>query len=138
MNEDALINYTKNYVCDDFNISPQEFKRYRNFVLLKTSDLADGNGAPSGVFSNCSISAKANLGEMPYNSVNLPGGVEVPYQFVMTFIYTKDVISVSPDGVRVHSQGSDIAELNKINVSVQNNSYKPISGVSGGYNSLLS
>ncbi len=139
MDEDALINYTKNYVCEGFNISQKSFKLYRNFVLLKTSDLSS-DGAPSGIFSNCNISAKAKLGQIGYTHQNFAGAeVKIPYNFTMTFVYTKDIISVSRNGkVQVRSQGSDISQLNvsNIKVSIQGGA-RPMTGVKSKYVSRL-
>ncbi len=114
MNEDVLMNYSKQYI-KEFPLGYNTFKNYRNFVLLKTSDLANGNDAFAGVQSNCNIKAKVKLGKYPYTTADFDNAYDVEadnkkpssYNLHMVFIYTSEQLTVSPGSVEVRSQALD-------------------------------
>jgi hypothetical protein len=114
MNEDVLMNYTKQYI-KEFPLGYNTFKNYRNFVLLKTSDLANGNDAFAGVQSNCNIKANVKLGKYPYTTADFDNDYDAEaddkrpanYNLHMVFIYTSEQLTVSPGSVEVRSQALD-------------------------------
>ena len=136
MDEDALWNYTKNNVNDRFAHGYETFKKYRNFILLKTSDLAAPN-APAGILQNCNIRATAKLGKYPYNT-DEDGAIALPsYNFHIALIYTHTKLNVSESGVSISDDLSSASVYDQFIVKGIDSAPSSMMGVKSSYKSFL-
>ncbi len=136
MDENALWNYTKNNVNDRFAHGYETFKRYRNFILLKTADLAAPN-APAGILQNCNIRATAKLGKYPYNT-NQDGAIALPaYNFHIALIYTHTKLEISESGVSITDDLSPASVYDQFVVKGIQSSPSTMMGVKSSYKSFL-
>ena len=107
MNADALKFYTKENVCREFSAGYDMFHKFRNFIFLKTSDLAAPNG-PAGVLQNCNIKVSAKLRHYDYNTTNDGANLTAPdYNLNVCLVYTHTKIQISDRGVRLMDQDTN-------------------------------
>lgn len=137
MEADALKFYTMQNVCKDFAYDQETFKKYRNFVLIKTSDIA--GDAPAGVLDNCNIRLTAKLGHYSYNTNDDGATLTAPkYNLNIALIYTHTSLMVTADSVQIRDQNSSKQQYDSFVVKGMDRqaSMKPM-GVSSSYKPLL-
>lgn len=138
MEADALKFYTMQNVCKDFAYDQETFKKYRNFVFLKTSDIA-GAGSPAGVLENCNLRISAKTGRYSYGK-NVDGStLTAPkYNLNVVLIYTHTSLMITPDGVQIRDQNSSKQQYDSFVVKGMDSqaSMRPM-GVSSSYKPLL-
>jgi len=137
MSADALKFYTMQNVCKDFAYDQETFKKFRNFVLIKTSDIA--GDSPAGVLDNCSIRLTANLGHYSYNTTSDGAALTAPkYNLNIALIYTHTSLMVTQDGVQIRDQNSSKQQYDSFVIKGMD-SQKPMKpmGVSSSYKPLL-
>ena len=117
MNADALRYYTLENVCSDFAHRPDAFRKFRNFIFIRTADIAAPNG-PAGILQNCNIKVTAKLGYYGYNtSENGVGLVQPDYNLNVCLVYTHSKIQVSDRGVVLMDQDSSPGEYDQLVVA---------------------
>ncbi len=116
MEPNALKYYTLENVCKNFSQRNTSFKNYKNFVFIRTADIAAPNG-PAGILQNCNIKVSARLGYYGYNTTTdgVVGAMESPdYHLNVCLVYTHSKIQVSDRGVVLMDQDSEPGEYDQL------------------------